>query len=121
MASVWTYGGDLVGKQYSARKKRDWSRHPVGDQNDPIPKTAEKIGKEQEIADAVGVTKETISQRMKVCQDLTQVSKSDKLSAMFEDEIAEEVGLSKAEVNTRVNECLELDKCPKVNKLSAMF
>jgi hypothetical protein len=33
----------------------------------------------------VGVSKETISQRMKVCQDLDRCPKSDKLSAMFEE------------------------------------
>lgn len=40
----------LLGKQYQIRKKKEWSRHPVGDQNDLLPKTAEIIAKEQKVS-----------------------------------------------------------------------
>lgn len=39
-----------------------------------------------EIAGVIGVTKETVNQRTKTCQDLASITKSDKLSALFEDD-----------------------------------
>ena len=40
---------------------------------------------QQEIADAVGLTKETVSAHAETCQNLEAIPKSDKLAALFED------------------------------------
>jgi hypothetical protein len=84
----------LRGKQYEIRKKREWSRHPVGDQNDPLPKTAEKIAQEQHVsaptvkrdadfAKAVDAVGESLGQdvKQKILSGEINVSKSGVIDA----------------------------------------
>ena len=40
---------------------------------------------QEEIAEVVGLTKETVSERMRLCQDLDTCLKSDKLNALYQD------------------------------------
>jgi hypothetical protein len=75
---------------------------------------------QEDIADAVGADKATISRRLEDCCNIDRCPKSNKLSALFEDEIADEVGPGRQTVTDKIKELPDLDRCPKPAKLYAL-